>query len=139
MGMSVNCKTNIFKTMLGLTQSLSLAPTAYIGLSTVQAGSNVNAFVEPSGAAGYTRALIGNYNAPVSQLFTVDGDGRASNKSIIYFPEATDVWGEIKSFGIFQSESGGIPLVTGDLTAAVNVPANYVPLFRVGALQMSFE
>lgn len=139
MGMSAQCKTSIFQTLLGKRDNISLASNAYIGLSTVQAGSSPTAFVEPSSDAGYARTLIGNYQAPTSQLFAIDSSGKATNSAIIYFPEATEEWGEIKSFGIFSSQSGGVPLVTGDLTEAVTVPANYVPLFRVGALQMSFE
>ena len=95
MGMSVQCKTDIFQTLLGKSQQVSLASNAYIGLSTVPAGSSPTAFVEPSSEAGYARTLIGNAQAPTSQLFSIDVSGKATNSAIIYFPEATSEWAVI--------------------------------------------
>lgn len=146
MGMSFTCKKSIFGALLGKSLNASLASSAYIGLSTTQptivntGGTyDVTNFSEPDLDKGYNRPLIGSYNAPTSQKFEYNERGNVTNSDIIYFPEATDTWGTIRYFGIFSTQSGGVPLVWGELTEPVEVPANYVPLFRVNALQLSFE
>lgn len=142
MGMSIDAKSRILQTMLGKTQNISLANTAYIGLFTSEptytaSGYNYN---EPDTTKGYGRTMLGNYNNQAGQLMAIDStDGHAYNSAIIYFPEATDSWGEITHFGIFSSPSGGTPLLWGALSTPITVPANYVPLFRVNALTISFE
>lgn len=146
MGMSYECKQRIFSTLLGKASNVSIASNSYIGLSTTVPTISLSGdkydvinFTEPSGESGYSRPLIGNYQAPTSQKFGYDNRGNVSNTDIIYFPEATESWGNVLYFGIFSTQTGGVPLVWGELTAPVEVPANYVPLFRVGSLKMSFE
>lgn len=144
MGMSITAKSKILKGMLGKENYATLASTAYIGLFTSEptyvsssGGYNYN---EPDTTKGYGRTFLGNYSNQAGQLMAIDSaDGHAYNSAIIYFPEATDSWGEITHFGIFANPTGGDPILWGALTTPITVPANYVPLFRVSALTIAFE
>lgn len=138
MALSNAAKTSLFNLIFGKTTSNSLMTNCYLGLSTTAptdgAGSG---FTEPASNTGYARALLGNAQSAVTQLMEVTNVYTAQNKSIIYFPEALSSWGTITHWGLFSAATGGNPLFYGPLSAAVEVPPNYVPLFRVGAFTMT--
>ena len=135
MAMAENVKSSILLAMTGKSQNLNIASTCYIGLLK----SVSNGAVEPDISAGYGRTQLGNYQNIAGQLMGSPTNGKIMNNQIIYFPEATDDWGTVTHFGLFTSASGGTPFLWGALSEPVNIPAGYVPLFRVGKLSISIE
>ena len=97
------------------------------------ANSDGSGYNEPDTAAGYKRAFLGNYQSS-NNIMTVKtdlgGELVATNDNIIYFPEATSNWAAVVGWGLFGSASGGTPLFYGNLSTAVTVQQNYVPMFR---------
>ena len=71
--------------------------------------------------------------------------GRASNaiiknEAIVFFNEAEHyAWGEITHFGIFTSKTGGTPIFYGELSASKEIPKGYIPIFRIGKLQVGLD
>lgn len=128
---------NALKGFLGQTGAPILF-RCYMGLSTTTPSSDGSNFTEPDAAAGYARALIGIDGQSGTQLMEVEG-ASAANDQIIFFPEATSTWGTVTYFGLFSAASGGVPLIYGALSSSVSVPANYVPLFRVGSFTLSLQ
>lgn len=62
------------------------------------------------------------------------------NKDIIFFNEAEHYgWGTIKYFGIFTAKTGGKPIFYGELTTPVQIPQNYIPIFRKEKLQIGLD
>lgn len=135
MAMAENVKSSILSAMTGKSQYASIAATCYIGLLK----SVSNGAVEPDTTAGYGRTQLGYYQNGAGQLMGTPTNGKITNTQIIYFPEATDSWGTVTHFGLFTSASGGTPFLWGALSEPVNIPAGYVPLFRVGKLAISIE
>lgn len=135
MAMAENVKSQILMSMTGKTNTISIASTCYIGLLK----SVSNGAVEPDTAAGYGRAQLGHYQNAQGQAMGSPTNGKITNNQIIYFPEATDSWGTVTHFGLFTAVSGGTPFLWGALSEPVNIPAGYVPLFRVGKLSISIE
>lgn len=135
-----NISNNILNAFFGRTGSVTLAQTAYIGLSTTTPDSSGGNFTEPATSAGYSRTLIGNYNQASTQLMDAAADGSISNAhNIIFFPEATTTWNTITHFGIFTAKTGGTPILWGALSSNINVPAGYIPIFRAGSLTVSLQ
>lgn len=134
MALSTVAKTNLFNMIFGKAQGNTLLPTCYLGLLTsLPANSDGSGYNEPDAAAGYKRAFLGNYQSS-NNIMTVKtdlgGELVATNDDIIYFPEATANWTAVVGWGLFGSESGGNPLFYGNLSTAVTVQQNYVPMFR---------
>lgn len=114
----------VLKGFLGMTTSVILS-NCYIGLGT---GSGTT-FTEVT-AASYRRQLLGQSNQSATQLMTVTGNTATNLNNIIMFPESEESWGTVTQFGLFTAQTGGTPLIYGDLTTGVSVPTGYVPLFR---------
>lgn len=88
---------------------------------------------------GYERAEIG-------ELDSTTYYGQIANKSIIYFPETQDNWGQITHFGLFTDKSGGVPYFMGELSTPVNIVDvdyeagdTYIPIFRAFALIIALD
>ncbi len=130
----------ILNAFFGKAQSINIASTCYIGLSTTQPTATGDNFTEPAALTGYSRTLIGMYNQGSTQMMDSASEGTISNGSnIIFFPEATATWGTISYFGIFTSKSDGKPIMWGALTTPISVPSGYIPIFRAGALNVSLQ
>lgn len=78
--------------------------SAYAGLSSTKPTAAGGNFTEPS-ASEYTRVLLGTYNGNV-KLFSAATEGKTSNTSIIYFPEARSQYPRLTYIGIFNAASG---------------------------------
>lgn len=134
MALSTVAKTNLFNMIFGQAQSNTLLPTCYLGLLTsLPANSDGSGYNEPDTAAGYKRAFLGNpqfSNNIMTVKTDLGGELVATNDDIIYFPEATANWTAVVGWGLFGSKSGGNPLFYGNLSTAVTVQQNYVPMFR---------
>ena len=124
MAFESNAAANVLKGFVGIVQT-TILPTCYIGLGT---GSGTT-FTEVN-ASSYKRQLLGSSALPASQLMTVTGNTATNTNNIIMFPESEENWGTVTQFGLFTAQTGGTPLIYGDLTTGVSVPSGYVPLFR---------
>lgn len=128
----------ILQALCGKVSTISLGPTAYVGLSTTAptaVGENVT---EPSGN-GYARVMLGNYNQSYTQKMGNPANGAIENAEIIYYPEATGSWGTITHFCIYDAQLGGNLLAYGALTTSIAPTANTIPIIRVGELDISLS
>ena len=128
----------------------SLIPTSaacYIGMSTtvptVNDSGNITNFTEPASVTGYSRARLGLYGNEATWLMDAAKNGSIKNGSnFIFFDEATvgqGGFGELKWFGLFATQDKGSPILAGELTTAVTVPAGNVLIFRPNNLTVSME
>jgi hypothetical protein len=139
MALTNTAKANLFKMIFGQSSSNTLLGTCYLGLSTTEPATDGSNFTEPASSTGYARSLLGQSSTPNTYLMGTTTSFTEENTSIIYFPEATSTWGTVTHWGLFTSQSGGTPLFYGELTTPVEVPANYVPLFRTQAFTMTIN
>ena len=128
----------------------SLIPTSaacYIGMSTTVPTVNdsgiITNFTEPASVTGYRRSRLGLYNNENTWLMDAAKKGSITNGSnFIFFDEATvgqGGFGELKWFGLFSAQTGGNPILAGELTTAVTVPDGNVLIFRPNNLTVSME
>ena len=119
----------------------------WIGMSTTVPVMNSNGvitnFTEPASSTGYRRSRLGIQGNDVTYIMDAAKDGSITNgKNFIFFDEATvggGGFGEIKWFGLFSEGSGGTPVLAGELTTPVTVPAGNVLIFRPNNLTVSME
>lgn len=128
----------------------SLIPTSaacYIGMSTTVPTVNdsgiITNFTEPASVTGYRRSRLGLYNNENTWLMDAAKKGSITNGSnFIFFDEATvgqGGFGELKWFGLFSAQTEGSPILAGELTSPVTVPAGNVLIFRPKNLTVSME
>ena len=128
----------------------SLIPTStacYLGMSTTVPTVNnsgiITNFTEPASVTGYRRARLGLYNNEATWLMDAAKNGSITNGSnFIFFDEATvgqGGFGELKWFGLFVNQDNGSPILAGELTTPVTVPAGNVLIFRPNNLTVSME
>lgn len=118
-------------------QTLTVPSTLYIGLSTTAPNPDGTNFTEPSGG-GYARVAVQNdstywYDA------TEDNPSIKANKLPILFPEATDDWGTVTHFGVFDADENGNLLDWAQLTSSFAVGTGHQPQFREGDLQTRLQ
>ena len=119
----------------------------WIGMSTTVPVMNSNGvitnFTEPASSTGYRRSRLGIQGNDVTYIMDAAKDGSITNgKNFIFFDEATPGgggFGELKWFGLFSESSGGSPVLAGELTTPVTVPAGNVLIFRPNNLTVSME
>lgn len=118
----------------------------WIGLSSTAPTATGSNFTEPSIPSGavddegqpitvneYQRVNLKEYMGAASNAII-------KNNSIIFFNEAEHYgWGTLTHFGIFTSKTGGTPIFWGELSSAVTVPKNYIPIFRAEKLQIGLD
>ena len=117
----------------------------YIGLSTTTPDENGNNFTEPTIPEGAVdEEGVSITTNEYQRVHLEDVIGTASNAiikntAIIFFNEAEHYgWGTITHFGIFTSKTGGKPIFWGEVPA-VEIPKNYIPIFRAGKLQVGLD
>lgn len=113
--------------------------TFYIGLSTTVPTRNGSNFTEPAASKSTPDSSNGYYRAQVTTM-TAANDSQTHNSEIIFFNEATGSgWGTIVAFGCFKSRSDTTPFFVGELSAAVTIPAEYIPIFRAKQLIIGLD
>ena len=128
----------------------SLIPTSgacYIGMSTTVPTVNdsgiITNFTEPASVTGYSRARLGLYDNEATWLMDAASKGSITNgENYIFFDEAIfgqGGFGELTWFGLFSAQTGGNPILAGELTTPVTVPAGNVLIFRPKNLKVSME
>lgn len=112
---------NIFRT-----QTTPAIPTSYyLGLSSTLPNLSGGNVTEPSAGKGYSRVdIAASLGAP--------SGGSVKNKTAVYFSEATDDWGDIPYYVLYDAASGGNLLKYGGLSRAMTVSANSTVWFDVG-------
>lgn len=134
-GITDSTKAKILNAMTGRIEEARIAGTCLIGLGTTTDSS----FIEPDKAYGYSRTLIGNWQSKDSQLMGEPSGGNIKNSKIIYLPEATQSWGTVTHFALFDSATSTSPILVGELKTPVDIPAGYVPIFRAGTLSITIQ
>jgi hypothetical protein len=106
-------------------------PTIYVALSTAAPGDTGATIAEPSGGS-YARKVTAasDWNAASSRA--------TSNAAAIEFAAATDSWGTITHFALFDASSGGNFLGWGALTASKTIGSGDTARFAIGDLDVSF-
>ena len=130
--------------------TIPTASQCWIGMSTtvpVMSGDGViTNFTEPASSTGYRRSRLGIQGNEVTYIMDAAKDGSITNgKNFIFFDEATvggGGFGELKWFGLFSGSSPDTnknPVLAGELTTPVTVPAGNVLIFRPNNLTVSME
>ena len=130
--------------------TIPTASQCWIGMSTtvpVMSGNGViTNFTEPAPSTGYRRSRLGIQGNEVTYIMDAAKDGSITNgKNFIFFDEATvggGGFGELKWFGLFSGSDPSTnknPVLAGELTTPVTVPAGNVLIFRPNNLTVSME
>lgn len=125
-----------------------LSESCYIGVSTTQPTQSevsgaISNFTEPAASTGYRRSRLGlKNNVPTWVMDNAAKNEIKNGENFIFFDEATEGgggFGEVGWFGLFTAETGGTPLVAGELKTPVTVEEKHVLLFRPGDLKVTME
>ena len=130
--------------------TIPTASQCWIGMSTtvpVMSGDGViTNFTEPASSTGYRRSRLGIQGNEVTYIMDAAKDGSITNgKNFIFFDEAKvggGGFGELKWFGLFSGSDPSTnknPVLAGELTTPVTVPAGNVLIFRPNNLTVSME
>jgi hypothetical protein len=113
------------------------APTnIYVALHNGEPGDNAqnNELDSAGGEGGYVRyetTIPGDWNQPAT--------GEFENANDFIFAEATEDWGQVSHFSLWDSQTGGNPLAEDSLVSSVTVNTGDAPVFRDGNLSGTFE
>lgn len=90
----------------------------------------------PTDAGGGTEISGGSYERKVV-IFSETSDGTVENITEVLFSKATEDWGIIEAFGIFDSQAIGNLLYQGSVSPAKEVLEGNVVRFETGDLTIS--
>ena len=130
--------------------TIPTAAQCWIGMSTtvpvMSSNGVITNFTEPASSTGYRRSRLGIQGNEVTYIMDAAKDGSITNgKNFIFFDEATvggGGFGELKWFGLFSGSDTSTnknPVLAGELTTPVTVPAGNVLIFRPNNLTVSME
>ena len=130
--------------------TIPTASQCWIGMSTsvpvMGSDGVITNFTEPAPSTGYRRSRLGIQGNEVTYIMDAAKDGSITNgKNFIFFDEATPGgggFGELKWFGLFSGgdpSTNKNPVLAGELTTPVPVPAGNVLIFRPNNLTVSME
>jgi hypothetical protein len=103
------------------------SPTdVYVGLFTT----------DPTDDGSGTEVSGGSYARTVA-TFDAPSNGSSSTDADVQFPQATDNWGNVTHFGIFDAVTGGNLLYHGILTSAKNIETGDVFKIATGNLTVT--
>lgn len=110
--------------------------SVYVALSTTAPDDDGSGFTEPAGG-GYARVAVTN-NA--TNWPAAEGDPTTkSNGDVIAFPQATDAWGTVTHFGIFDDTTGGNLLMSGPLDNPREVLFGDLVSFLAGEIKVTLD
>lgn len=129
---------NILNWMLGKGE-LAKHSKVYIGLCTndPEADGGWDSTKELSGY-GYSRVLIAQYGETYPNVINSAAGRAITNGKQFNWTKATADWPEAKGFGIFTTETGGVPFFYGKLENPVTCEAGAVALFDPQTFTISF-
>lgn len=102
----------------------------YVALSTDIPAEDGSGFTEVTGG-GYVRGVFGDSAVP--------DDGSVTNLSPINYPEATEDWGIIRAFGLYDMATGGNLLAWDVLEPEQSIVSGNQVRFKAGALKLLFQ
>lgn len=125
----------------------ALSDACYIGVSTEiptrDSNGIITNFIEPAAATGYARTRLGINGNNATYIMDEAADNTIENgTNFIFFDEAVEGgggFGTVKWFGLFSTQSGGSPLVVGELETPVVVEEKHVLLFRPEDLKLTMQ
>ena len=136
MAFKLTAATSILNQLTGRANNGILA-SCYLGFSSTAPNDDGTNFTEPSGG-GYSRPLIGTSSQPATFKMGEPSNRHIENDEIIYAPETTAQWTDLRYWGFFTTATGGTPEIWGSLTGGpITIPSGYIPLFRVGEFGMT--
>lgn len=154
MALSVYAANQILNAMVGRTEYARLAYSAYLGFLTDAPSTGTDTsqtYVEPYSSTildnGYARIFIGHYNTSTHNAMSAASNGACHNTMQIAGTECiNEDWPGIRCFAIFSAQTGGNLICWGylqdsegqPLANPVYVTQGKIPVFRIGALQLSF-
>jgi len=107
----------------------------WVTLSQTDPGEDGTGITEPSTVDAFARVstVAGTWNAAA--------DGSTTNLSAITFPEATDSWGTISSFAIYDASAVGTGNMLGyaDLSATQAIGSGDTPKFASNSLKIKLD
>lgn len=107
-------------------------PTIYVGLSTADPTDDASGLAEPSGGS-YARV------ATAGADWNVASGGAIANANDITFPEATDSWGTMTHFALFDAASAGNMLAHGTLSVSKSISSGDTAKFAAGDLDVTLD
>lgn len=121
---------------------------SYLALSSTQptyaSNGDITGITEPPTSQGYKRKLIGHSSEASTLMFGPASNGKITNVQEIHFDQAKPAdesgtgWGApLKYFAIYNAQSGGSPIVAGELSKEITVGAGYVVILKAG--DVTFE
>ncbi len=108
----------------------ALPSSMYVGLSTTAPGLDGSNVTEPQ-TGGYARVEISNLSEPV--------DGEIYNQDSIEFPEATEDWGTVTHYVVFDSMSSGNLLMYEEFPSGRLIQAESQARFKPQSLKFSLN
>lgn len=146
---------NILKLITGKIEYIQGTGECYLGLSTTTPNANGSNFHEPDPyeCPSYSRVRLNlSAEAEATDIWGEVVDGVVTNIQEIRTPICSDRngWGTLTHFGIFDSETNGIPLAFDAITDPMGQPdengkrpakpltvaVDHMIVFRPGALQL---
>jgi hypothetical protein len=106
-------------------------PTIYVALSTAAPGDTGSTIAEPSGGSYARKVTAASDWAAASSRAT-------SNAADIEFAEATDSWGTVTHFALFDADEDGTFLGWGQLTSSKTISSGDAARFKTGELDVSY-
>jgi hypothetical protein len=111
----------------------TLRNTSYTSPATVYAGLFTS---DPTDAGSGTEVSGGSY-ARKAVTFGAPSNGASVNSAAVEFDQATDNWGTITHFGIFDASSSGNLLYHGALTASKTIETGDVFKFATSSVSVT--
>ena len=98
--------------------------TVYLGIGVTVDDNGLTG--EPAAVDGYVRKAI-SFNAAASRQVVQTGD-------IVFGPVVNTAWGTLGKWGVFDAETGGNCMATGDFSAAKSCPVGRSPRVNSGEI-----
>lgn len=105
----------------------------YVALHNGDPGSNAqnNEITTFGGYERYTSVVPDDWNVPAT--------GEFENANDFVFSEATEDWGDITYFSLWDSKTDGNPIAYDQLVSSVNITEGDAPVFRAANLSGTFQ
>lgn len=107
----------------------------YVGLSTTVPDDDGSNFTEPTG--NYARVAVANDKTQWSDAADfAGGSGEVHNLNSVQFVEATNDWGTVAHFAVFDASVSGNCAGIGDLNTSTVINSGTTPVFNSGNLSI---
>ena len=122
------CENEVLDHTLG-TSAMSAPSAVYLALFPTDPGDDMTGSTELS-AGGYSRQQV---------TFNAASNGAASNSADVTFGPATEDWGSIGGWALYDAATGGNALYHGAFETAKTVGVDDELVVKAGELQISLD